>query len=34
MQISNLAFKIYTTVKPVYPSDQLKKQEREREKKV
>lgn len=34
MQIPNSAFKIYSILKPVYPSNQLKKQERERKKKV
>ena len=33
MQIPNAAFKIYSILKPVYPSDQQKKQERETKKK-
>lgn len=30
MQIPNSAFKIYSILKPVYPSNQLKKQEKEK----
>lgn len=33
MQIPESVFKIYSILKPLYPSDQLKKQERERKNK-